>query len=175
MIDIELREESAAERAAIHALTQRAFEGRPYADGDEGDVIDRLRNAGALLLPLVAVDADTSRIVGQVTFSPATNEGGGDWCALGPVAVEPELQGTGIGGRLIEAGLSRMRASGRAGCILTGDPNYYRRFGFEVSGDHAPAAEPAEYFQLLVFGSARPTGRFAFHPAFYGDPGSSTA
>jgi putative acetyltransferase len=59
-----------ADVVAIHDLTQRAFAPMPYADGDEQDVIDRLRATGALSLSLVAEQDGV--VVGQVTFSPAT-------------------------------------------------------------------------------------------------------
>ncbi|HMO29601.1 N-acetyltransferase [Enterovirga sp.] len=49
---------------------------------------------------------------------------------LGPVAVAPEMQGEGIGARLVREALSRAAASGHRAVILVGDEPYYRRFGF---------------------------------------------
>ncbi len=65
----EIRAEIEDDIAGIRQLTQLAFRDRPYAGGDEQDVIDRLRVAGALTLSLVAVI--DGELVGQVTFSPA--------------------------------------------------------------------------------------------------------
>lgn len=175
-MNILIRPETAADHTAIYDVTAAAFDGMPYADGDEPDVISRLRAAGALTLSLVALIDDA--IVGQITFSPATAEdGSGRWFALGPVSVVPEQQGHGIGTQLIEQGLDTIKAisgaeagagTGVRGCILTGNPDYYRRFDFRPAPDNAPANEPAEYFMLHLFAGDPPVGSFAFHPAFYG-------
>ena len=49
---------------------------------------------------------------------------------LGPVAVHPTRQGEGLGGVLINDGLSAARSGGWARVMLVGDEPYYRRFGF---------------------------------------------
>lgn len=163
-----IRPEKQEDARAIHGLTALAFRDMPFADGDEQDVIDRLRSTGALTLSLVAVD--DGEIVGQVTFSPAVNsDGSGPWFALGPVAVLPARQSQGIGSQLIREGLARITALGALGCILTGNPAYYQRFGFVAAPGNAPLVEPAEYFMLNLFRGRLPEGRFSFHPAFYGD------
>jgi putative acetyltransferase len=163
---IEIRPERESDHAAIRAVTEAAFAGRPYADGDEQDVIDRLRAAGALSLSLVA--SSDGPVVGQVSFSPASLDGrAAPWCALGPVSVAPHRQREGIGSRLIEAGLAEMQRRSAHGCILVGDPAYYARFGFAPAPAHCPDREPATNFMLKLLGTTRPEGRFAFHGAFY--------
>jgi putative acetyltransferase len=168
MPELEIREEQAADRPTIHAVTEAAFRHMPYADGDEQDVIERLRAALALTLSLVAVE--NSKVIGQVTFSPATiTEGTGPWFALGPASVAPSRQGCGVGSALIAEGLARITALGALGCILTGNPDYYSRFGFHIAPQNTPDNESAIYFQLKLISGAQPAGRFCFHPAFYGD------
>jgi len=163
-----IREELSADHETIHALTEEAFRDRPYADGDEQDVIDRLREAGALALSLVCVLDD--EIVGQINFSPAQLKDGCEpWFTLGPVSVVPAHQGRGIGSALIRQGLNKIKDRGALGCILTGNPAYYQRFGFVVSPAHCPADEPGEFFMLKTFGAIAPVGQFSFHPAFYGN------
>jgi putative acetyltransferase len=168
MLKIEIRKESEADQASIRTLTETAFQGRPYAGGDEQDVIDRLRHSKALTLSLVATQE--GEVIGQVTFSPAVVEDASSpWFALGPVSVLPSRQGEGIGAALIEEGLARITAMGARGCILTGDPNYYSKFGFGLSPMNSPENEPEEYFQLKLLGSDLPIGRFSFNRAFYED------
>ncbi|MCA8962197.1 MAG: N-acetyltransferase [Planctomycetes bacterium] len=164
----EIREETPSDPSAIHFVTAAAFRNMPYADGDEQEVVDRLRSAGALALSLVAtVD---QKVIGQISFSPAVSSSPSDaWFALGPVSVLPELQHMGIGSALIERGLARIREQGAVGCILTGSPTYYRRFGFEPAPRNAPDNEPKDFFMVKTFGSKRPVGQFRFHDAFYGD------
>ncbi len=164
----ELREEQAGDEAAIRAVTDDAFRGKPYADGDEADVVDRLRASGALELSLVATEGET--ILGQASFSPAQAlDGSGPWFALGPISITPSRQGQGIGAALIEAGVAILKGRGALGIILTGNPAYYERVGFERAPTHAPPREPSEFFMVRLLAGGLPEGHFSFHPAFYDD------
>ena len=165
-MSIEIRAEQSADEAAIYQVTRDAFRGQPYAGGNEQDVVNRLRERGLLSLSLVALDG--GRVVGQVTFSPVTlSDGSEGWYGLGPVSVTPQRQREGIGGQLIRAGLAALSERGARGCVLTGNPAYYQRFGFELAPDHVPEVESPAFFQLKRLGAAGETGRFAFHPPFY--------
>jgi len=165
-----IRVEHSADVSAIHALTEIAFRDMPFSDGDEQDLIDRLRALGALTLSLVAVvDAE---VVGHIAFSPATAaDGSHPWFALGPVSVAPELQGQGIGSALIERGLEIIKGQGALGCILTGNPQYYRRFGFELAPGNAPSGEPEQYFMLKLIAAPPTACTLHFHDAFHEDFG----
>ncbi len=162
-----IRPERDEDHVAIGNVISAAFAGKPYADGDEAELVEKLRRANALSVSLVA--ELQGAVVGQVAFSPAQESGGAPgWYGLGPVAVLPDHQGVGIGSRLIRAGLKRITELGAHGCILVGDPGYYTRFGFVQSPSHAPAAEPAEFFMVKPLGHEQPRGQFTFHGAFYG-------
>ena len=168
MSELEIRAEHPSDYKVIRSITEIAFRDMPYAGGDEQDVIDRLRNADALTLSLLAVM--DKKAVGHIAFSPATlQDGSQPWFALGPVSVIPTLQGQGIGSMLIEQGLAQIMALDALGCILTGNPNYYNRFGFQLAPKHVPSNESAEFFMLNLFTSVQPVGSFFFHEAFYGE------
>lgn len=160
-----IRPERPEDAAVIHALTKAAFDGMPFSDQTEARVIDALRAAGALTLSLVAAEAD--EIIGHVAFSPVTvNRGVAGWYGLGPVSVWPARQRTGIGQALIRDGLRRLRALGAGGCVLLGDPAYYRRFGFERDPDLYVVGAPPGAFQRLSLNGPSPKGQVSFHPAF---------
>lgn len=166
MAGLTIRPETPRDYEAIWSVTKTAFTGRPYAGGDEQDLINTLRDINALSVSLVALDGD--ELVGQVTFSPAEiSSETGKWFALGPISVKPERQGQRIGEQLIEAGIEAIKKLDAWGCILTGDPNYYSRHGFQLAPGHCPENESAEYFMLRMIEDQAPEGRFAFHPAFY--------
>jgi putative acetyltransferase len=166
MIPYTVRAETPLDQAAIHDLTRRAFQPMPFSDGDEPELVDKLRQGGALSLSLVAIGE--TKLLGHVAFSPATNEASSaNWFALGPVSVEPDHQRQGIGSALILEGLRSLRTKGAAGCILVGNPLYYRRFGFLSAPELSPKREPEEYFMLLAFREHATKGRFAFHRLFY--------
>ncbi len=167
-MELHIRPETPDDHAAIYDLTKRAFAPMPYAGGDEQDLINQLRDAGALTISLVA-ELD-GRIVGHVAFSPAFAEDGAEgWYALGPVSAEPELKHQGIGSTVIKAGLAMLRERDAAGCVLVGNLAYYSRFGFQPFPELCPKGEPAEYFQILPLRSAEPNMVVAFHPLFHGE------
>ncbi len=160
-----LREEESADVDAIARLTRLAFADMEYSSHTEQFIVHALRRAGQLSLSLVAVDGE--KLVGHVAFSPVDiSLAAGDWYGLGPVSVLPDWQGQGVGSRLILDGLARLRAMGSAGCVLVGDPAYYRRFGFRAWPGLATPGVPPVYFLALPFGEDRPLGEAVFHPAF---------
>jgi predicted N-acetyltransferase YhbS len=72
---------------------------------------------------------------------------------LGPLAVEPALQGRGIGKALVRHSLDAARAAGHRVCVVVGDPNYYRPFGFisaSAQGLSLPGPVEPERFQVLA-------------------------
>lgn len=165
-MNILIRPERAEDHAAIYDITKRAFAPMPYAAGDEQDLIDQLRKAGALVLSLVA--EHDGKVVGQISFSPAVAaDGSSDWYALGPVSVEPALKHQGIGSQLILAGIAWLQEQDAAGCALVGNPAYYSRFGFKAFSELAPKGEPAEYFQILPLRVKEPSVVVGFHPLFH--------
>ena len=162
---IRIRPEVGADSPAIFDLTRRAFAPMPFAAGDEQVLIGVLRDLGALSLSLVAEKG--GEVVGHVALSPVTHESGeAGWFGLGPISVEPALQRQGVGGALIAEARRWLSDQGAQGCILTGDPGYYSRYGFLPAPGHAPEAEPAEYFMVLALSGPIPDRRFRFHPAF---------
>ncbi len=162
-----IRPERSGDFEAITELITSAFSGMPYADGDEGELVEALRAQNALSVSLVA--ELEGAIAGQIVFSPARASGGAPgWYALGPVAVLPAHQGAGLGSILVRAGLEAVSELGAMGCILTGNPAFYSRFGFEPAPESAPSGEPAEFFMVKLLGGQLPLGAIHFHEAFGG-------
>ncbi|WP_242913795.1 GNAT family N-acetyltransferase [Brevundimonas pishanensis] len=147
-----LRPESLADRAAVFSLTQLAFRGHPHSDGSEPRIIDALRDAKALTISIVA-DLQ-GQIVGHAAFSPVKWCEQAGWFGLGPVSVHPDLQGRGIGQKLIETGLEQLRTIGASGCVVLGDPAYYSRFGFTQDERFTYPGPPPEYFTVLIWQEA---------------------
>lgn len=160
-----IRPERRGDETAIHALTKRAFAGHPYSDGDEQDVIDRLRKDGDLLLSLVA--EEDGAIIGQATYSRAIlSNGEGGWMVLGPLAVDPTHQSKGVGRALMQAGEQAMKAMGAKGITVLGDPELYRRFGYVQHTPLTLDGELGEFLQVKSFGAAIPATSLTYAPAF---------
>ena len=129
-----IREERKTDIDDIRNITNLAF-GRE----EEGRIVDKLRDAGTLILSLVAVrdykeeGKQLHEIVGHIGFSPAVIESGKTnlpVICLGPVSVLPDYQKQGIGSKLVRAGLSKCLRLRHSIVVLVGHPAYYPRFGF---------------------------------------------
>lgn len=170
MTIIDIRSEQASDIPTIRQITKAAFAPMAYSSQTEAEIIDALRDAGALTLSLVALDQ--GEIIGHVAFSPVTIDGedlGGDdmgWYGLGPVSVRPDRQKGGTGGRLIREGLARLAGTGANGCVVLGEPDYYQRFGFEHHTGLYLEGVPAEYFMAQAFAGPVPSGRIRYHAGF---------
>ena len=79
-------------------------------------------------LCFASVDEEGS-FLGSLRFWPLF-VGGRDAILLGPLAVDPMLQGQGIGKALVAHGLAAATALGHEICVVVGPPAYYRPFGF---------------------------------------------
>jgi putative acetyltransferase len=116
----------------------------------EAELVDRLREAGAVTISLVA--EQHGRVVGHVLFSPVRVEdaaGSSEALGLAPMAVVPELQRGGIGSALVRAGLDACRRGGHPIVFVLGHPAYYPRFGFEPAA--ARGLHYAEGFERAFF------------------------
>jgi putative acetyltransferase len=122
-----IREANRADHAMIRAVTEAAFD---ESSGDEAGIIEGVRAEGLVLAELVA-EAD-GLIVGHVLFSRMRTEPGRAIAGLGPLAVAPARQRTGVGSELARAGVEACRAADMEAIVVLGHPPYYPRFGFSA-------------------------------------------
>lgn len=170
-----IRDELPEDIALIRTVVTEAFRTAPTRPGQvrgpdagesEARIVEGLRSTGALTLSLVAIE-DGDELVGHVAFSPVTINGRRDgWFGMGPVAVWPERQRSGVGSKLVQAGLKRLRENGARGVVVLGDPAYYGRFGFRPHEGLRYRDAPPTHFMALSLGGAVPKGSVAYHPAF---------
>jgi predicted N-acetyltransferase YhbS len=92
---------------------------------------------------------------------------------LGPLAVDPQLNGAGIGKALMLHAISEAKRLGHKAILLVGDASYYGRFGFSADKTGALSMPgPYERHRFLALelvpgaldgatGTLRPTGRKA--------------
>jgi putative acetyltransferase len=123
--NVKLRTATEADRPAIADLNTRAF-GQP----DEARIVADLEKAGDVLLQIVA--EQDGRIVGHILFYPLGVRGKLGAVGLGPMSVDPSLQRSGVGSKLVRAGLNMLQTSGAPIVFVLGHETYYPRFGFSV-------------------------------------------
>lgn len=164
-MNIVIRKENEADIQAISAVTRAAFKNHPYSNNTEEFIVKALRNDNALTISLVAV-AD-NKVVGHIAFSPvAISDGSPGWYGLGPISVLPELQRQGIGKSMMHEGLSFLKSLGAKGCVLVGDPEYYKRFDFRSIPDLVIDGVPQENILALPFDEDKASGVVTFHEGF---------
>jgi putative acetyltransferase len=141
---VTIRSEREADAAAIHNVHGRAFPSQT-----EARLVAALRAHGKASVSLVAEVG--GQIVGHILFSPVTLVGHAiEGVGLAPVAVVPEYQKRGIGGRLIREGLDLCTRKGIRFVVVLGDPAYYQRFGFLRATDHRLLNEYGVDEQFMV-------------------------
>ena len=160
---IKVRQEQQADIPFITVLTQAAFAPIEYSSHTEHLIVNALRERQQLSISLVA--EDETGIIGHVAVSPvrlSTAQQG--WYGLGPISVLSNRQGEGIGRALMYEALAHLKVLAAQGCVLLGDPQYYRAFGFKTYANLVLADVPPEYFQAIVF-----TGEVPHAEVFYDD------
>jgi putative acetyltransferase len=128
---ITIRLELPQDRTQVRRINELAF-GQPA----EADLVDRLRQACADSLSLVAED---DVVVGHILFTPVVIESAGQrivGMGLAPMAVRPDCQRKGIGTRLVTRGLDLLRDRRCPFVVVVGHPEYYPRFRFEPASRH---------------------------------------
>ena len=141
-----IRPETEADRAAVRAVNEAAFE-----TSAEADLVEALHGKGVPLVSLVAeVDG---KIVGHILFSPVSLSEHAHLkvMGLGPMAVVPDRQRKGIGSALVRQGLTSCKDSGSCAVVVVGHPEYYPRFGFAPAGRYSLRCEydvPKDVFMV---------------------------
>jgi putative acetyltransferase len=142
-----IRPEQPADRHAIRRVNELAFAG-----AEEADIVDALRGTAAWLPELSLVAEDESGIVGHALISVVELGGGAALLSLGPMAVLPERQRTGVGTALVDRGLQLARRTEYPLVVVLGHPEYYPRFGFAPGrryGIETPYEAPDEAWMAL--------------------------
>lgn len=121
---IEVRSEVLSDIHAREDLLDAAM-----GDGRFRRTSERLRAGRLPAHGLALIAEDDGEIVGTVRLWNVA-AGGREALLLGPLAVAPDRQSAGIGGRLMCAAIARAADLGHGAVMLVGDAPYYERFGF---------------------------------------------
>ncbi|MEQ8394275.1 N-acetyltransferase [Thalassobaculum sp.] len=141
----QIRSEIPSDGAAVETLNDLGF-------GVErrGRTVYRLR-LGAPTLSFIAADPVSDQPLATLRFWPVMVGLDRPALLLGPLAVIPERRGEGLGRALVGHGLSVARDRGWRLCLVSGDPDYYRPFGFEQAAPYGFAMPgPIEAGRLQV-------------------------
>ena len=150
---------------------------RTFGRDRKGRTTYRLRDGVPPLdaLSFVAID-EAETLLGSIRFWPVAVETM-PAILLGPLAVEPSLQGRGVGRALVRHGLTEARRLGHGLCLVVGPPEYYAPFGFRSAMDAGlvmPGPVDPARFQVLELIAGTLTGVAGLvRPAVQGDCGET--
>src|SRR3984957_9728422 len=140
----EIRAERPGDAAAIDALVARSFGPGRFAKSAW-----RLREGVDPQAGLSFVATEDGALRGSVRFWPVFI-GHARALLLGPLAVETERRGRGMGVQLMQKGIDEARARGHRAVILVGDPPYYARAGFApIAGGRVRMPGPVDLSRVL--------------------------
>lgn len=150
-----LRLEEEKDYEEVENLTREAF-WNVYSPGcSEHLVLHKLRGKKSFVKELDYVAEDEGKIVGNIVYSRMFR--GGEMCddiiAFGPVSVHPDYQKKGIGKALIQTTMEKAKKLGFRAVIITGNPDYYGRFGFRAAAGHGiylPEMNPGEEAEFFM-------------------------
>jgi putative acetyltransferase len=123
-ITMKIQKLSAEHRPKAYALLRRAFPGSEY----EARLIEQFHQNNKPVHEWICIH--TGKAIAYIAFSNAFN--GRNICGLhlAPMAVSPDFQRQGVGAELLRFAL-RQEAIKSQPLFVLGEPNYYKKFGFE--------------------------------------------
>ena len=168
-----IRRERAGDERTVYRIQDLAFGSEPGVPAKEAVLLDLLREDSGAWDPRLSLVAQLQdELVGHVVCTRGLLRDEVPVLGLGPIAVLPEHQRSGVGTTLVHAACAAADALDEPLVILLGDPKYYSRTGFvlaELFGISPKVPAWAPYFQarpLTSFDPAIHYGGVRYAPAF---------
>ena len=148
-MDVKIRKEEEKDYKRVYEVNRLAFQ-----QENESKLIEKIRKGENFVPELSLVAEIDDEIVGHILFSKINIIGDAIFrsLALAPMAVIPEFQKQGIGGKLIKKGIEKAKELGFDSIIVLGHKEYYPKFGFQKAskwGIKCPFDVPDEVFMAI--------------------------
>ncbi len=146
-----IRQEEPRDYVEVESLVKAAFETAEHTDGNEHNLVAKLRKSDGFIHELSLVAEENDAILGHVIFTKI-KIGKTNGLALAPLAVIPQAQGKGIGTALIERGHEIAKSMGYDIIVVLGSEKYYPRIGYKSASIlkiNAPFDVPDENYMAI--------------------------
>lgn len=131
--EVEIRQETEADYDAAEEMTMHAFWNKHHRGCDEHLLVHKLRSAECYLPEFSRIAVKDGKVIGCIMYSRAWLKKGNETkeiLTFGPLCVEPEWHGTGVGEMLLEETMKLAKEAGEPGIVIFGEPDYYPLRGF---------------------------------------------
>jgi predicted N-acetyltransferase YhbS len=133
--EIEIRMETMSDWHNVELMAQHAFWNKHNPGCDEHYLVHKLRNHDDYIPELSRIAVKDGKVIGCIMYSKSiivddTNQH--EILTFGPLCVEPEWQGCGVGEMLLSETMNLARNKGYKGIVIFGEPDYYPRLGFKT-------------------------------------------
>lgn len=153
---IKIRQEQQSDYPQVHDLIEAAFRDVEESNHREQYLVERLRESEGFVpeLSLVA-ETDDGQMAGYILLTEVeivSEDRTAVSLAVAPLAVRPEFQRQGVGGRLLREVHRRAALLGYGSAVLLGHKDYYPRFGYRKAidfGIELPFDVPQEYCMVI--------------------------
>lgn len=130
-----IRLENEKDYYEVENLTREAFWNIYRPGCFEHFVIHKLRQDESFVKELDYVLEEDGKIIANIVYAKGNlklEDGTITGILLfGPVSVLPEYQKKGYGEKIINYTMEKAKEQGYAAIVITGNPNYYKKYGFE--------------------------------------------
>lgn len=158
---MKIRLEEEKDYKEVENLTREAFFNVYRPGCFEHLVINKLRKDDCFVKELDYVIEEDDKIIANIVYSLGTIksiEGNTEKVlTFGPLSVLPEYQNKGYGKKLIEFTLELAQSLGYPLVLITGNPDYYKKYGFvsasryNIFYEGNEVTDEAPYFMIKVF------------------------
>lgn len=143
-----IRQATEKDYQEIYTVVEESFKTALHTDGDEQNLVIRLKNSSVYVAELSLVAEIDDRIIGYIMLTE-TKVGSTMQLVLAPLAILPNYQSQGVGSKLILEAHKIAKEMGYDFIILIGHETYYPRFGYRPAkefGIISPFEIPDEVF-----------------------------
>ena len=148
---LKIRQENKKDYDEVYNVIKTAFMTAEHSDGNEQDLVVKLRNSNNFIPELSLVAIKDNKIVGYILFTKI-KIGEYEELALAPLGILPKYQKQGIGKKLIEKGHQIAKKLDYHYSIVLGNKDYYSKMGYIPASQYgikAPFEVPNENFMAI--------------------------
>ena len=151
--DIEIRMETAEDYYSVELMTQHAFWNKYRMGCDEHYLVHKLRQDKDYVPIISRIAVKDNEVIGCIMYSKAKVVDGDvthDVITFGPLCVEPQWQGFGVGEMLLKETMKLAADLGYRAIVIFGEPDYYPRIGFKTCDNFDITTKDGKNFDAFM-------------------------